>query len=359
MSKIAIIGIYPPPLGGISVHIKRLKEILDNSSIETVVYNEGSYTNVENNILELKSYKSFMISLSKLDYDIVHFHCTTADVRSLLWLCKKLNKNKKIILTIHGISLKDQIEKSNKLIKNSIIKSLKSIDSIIVVNEEYLEYLPKYGINKNRIKYIQPFIKPILRNDDKEKIDKNVLDFLNCDGIKLLTNGSIKFYQSQELYGFDLLIESVNRLIMNGMDVKLLISILAVDNQNEREKEYYKTLKERVKTLGLQNKIMFHEVNNTEYYPILELGDIFIRATNTDGDPISLREALSLGIPSIASDVTNRPEKTIIFKNRNQDDLIDKLEYSINNITKLKTDIKESYFEDSTEKLLDFYKSLC
>lgn len=358
MKRVAIVGIYPPPLGGISVHTKRLKEILDKNNINCTIFNEGQYEDIKNNIIRLKSYKNFIFNSYKLNVDVIHFHCTTADVRALLWICKKINKKKKIILTIHGVSLKDQIEQSNFILKKSLIKSLKEIDKIIVVNKEYKEYLPKFGIESNKIHYIPPFIKPLRNNKDLEKIDNSIIDFLNYDGMKILTNGSIKFYHDEELYGFDLLIKSIKDLKKDNINVRLLISVLSYENQNKEERQYYLKLKESLKDLNLEKEIMFSEVKDTEYYPILELGDIFVRATNTDGDPISLKEALSFNVPSIASDIIERPEQCIIFKNRNVEDLTKKIKYTIVNYLRIKETINKNKVKDATEDLLDFYKYL-
>nr|WP_307890068.1 hypothetical protein [Clostridium botulinum] len=45
--KIAIIGPYPPPYGGISVHIKRMKLYLENKNIDVTVYNDAKeYNNI-------------------------------------------------------------------------------------------------------------------------------------------------------------------------------------------------------------------------------------------------------------------------------------------------------------------------
>ena len=40
---------------------------------------------------------------------------------------------------------------------------------------------------------------------------------------------------------------------------------------------------------------------------MLRLTDVLLKPTNTDGDAISVREALYLGVPVVASDVVERP----------------------------------------------------
>jgi glycosyltransferase involved in cell wall biosynthesis len=41
--------------------------------------------------------------------------------------------------------------------------------------------------------------------------------------------------------------------------------------------------------------------------PALRLGTIFLRPTLTDGDALSIREAMAAGVPVLASDVVRRP----------------------------------------------------
>jgi hypothetical protein len=54
---------------------------------------------------------------------------------------------------------------------------------------------------------------------------------------------------------------------------------------------------------------------------ILETSDLFLRATNTDGDATSLREALALDVPVAASDASPRPEGVVLFRKRDTRDM--------------------------------------
>lgn len=50
--------------------------------------------------------------------------------------------------------------------------------------------------------------------------------------------------------------------------------------------------------------------------------DLVLRPTNTDGDALTIREALYFGVPVIASDAVRRPTGTILFRNRDAKDLM-------------------------------------
>jgi glycosyltransferase involved in cell wall biosynthesis len=45
----------------------------------------------------------------------------------------------------------------------------------------------------------------------------------------------------------------------------------------------------------------------------MRLGDLFVRPTRADGDSISVREALGLGVRVLASDVGQRPPGVVRF----------------------------------------------
>ena len=87
--------------------------------------------------------------------------------------------------------------------------------------------------------------------------------------------------------------------------------------------EYIDKMHLRIKELNLEENFYFL-TGQKELWPIFKKASLMIRPTNTDGYGVSIAEALYFGCPAIASDVCDRPEGTILFKNRNLDDLYDK-----------------------------------
>jgi glycosyltransferase involved in cell wall biosynthesis len=53
---------------------------------------------------------------------------------------------------------------------------------------------------------------------------------------------------------------------------------------------------------------------------------VFVRATLEDGDSISVREALALGVPVVASRVGTRPPGTILFHPGDVEDMLSKVD---------------------------------
>jgi len=60
------------------------------------------------------------------------------------------------------------------------------------------------------------------------------------------------------------------------------------------------------------------------FVKLIEASDIMIRPTQTDGDALSVREALFLGKAVLASDVVSRPEGTSLYQKNNAEDLYNK-----------------------------------
>ena len=74
--KIALLGTYPPPYGGRSVHIQRLKEQLDKNGIETVVYSLGGGADIPDKIIiKIKNMRKWLLQhLFSKEEDIIHYH---------------------------------------------------------------------------------------------------------------------------------------------------------------------------------------------------------------------------------------------------------------------------------------------
>ncbi len=355
--KIILIGTYPPPYGGISVHIKRMKMYLENKDVSVTVFSKSKkFNDISENILLIKSYKSFIFRIPYLKADVLHFHSTDIKLRVLMGFYKIFNK--KIILTVHGESLNDQLDTSSFFIKHLLLFSLKRLDKIICVNPKLVNKLIDYGFNKDKLIYIPAYNNPIENIFDTEKISKEVWTFIDSAEFLVSANGAISFNNNEDLYGIDLLIELIRKLKTCRKDVKLIIALLGAENQNETEKKYYNELKHIINKLDLQKDIFIYEVKDTEFYPILKKSKLFIRPTNTDGDAISVREALYYKVPSIASDVVQRPEGTVLFKTRDIDDLYNKTIEVIENYDFYKDKLNDVVVEDNAERIFDIYKEI-
>lgn len=354
--KVNIIGTVPPPVGGISIHIKRTKRFLDEQKIQSVIYNEAKWGREEDNIYSIKNYKSFLLKLPFLKADIFHFHSIDIKVRILLGFYSLFGK--KIILTVHGDSLSDQLKNSNFITRYVLLKSLNRIDKIICVNSSITKELIEYGIERQKVIAIPGYIHPREDKQDVTGIPEKVWDFINKAPFLISANGCVRFYKDEDLYGIDMLIDLIKRLRNNKIETCLLFSVLDVKSQTKREQMYYQELKERIRKSKLENYIMFYEVENTEFYPILQKTQLFIRPTNTDGLGVSITEAIHYNVPSIASNVCERPTGTVLFESRNPEDLFGKVIDMIQNYNEYVQKVSVINNPDYAEDLVSVYREV-
>ncbi|WP_152395118.1 glycosyltransferase family 4 protein [Paenibacillus guangzhouensis] len=351
--KVNLIGPIPPPLGGISIHLRRLAGILEQRGISYTIYNESKIDVPLQHVQPMKSFKRFMLQIPFLTGDLFHFH--TIDVRLRIALgCYKLF-GKKIILTVHGESLAVQLQQSGPMKRKMLLRSLRSIDAIICVNEATTHMLLELGFHPERVMTLPAYIHPVERDEDTRAIPAHVYQFMESKDIVVSANGYVRFHQGEDLYGIDLLIEVVHALHQRGVGVKLLFAVMGVAGQSHEERSYYDQLKERIKSYQLTSRIQFYEVVDTEFYPILKVSDIFIRPTVTDGYGVTIAEALHYRVPSIASDVCARPAGTILYESRSVSDLTMKVLDLIERYSQWKDQLTHCGNQDYADELIAVY----
>ena len=64
------------------------------------------------------------------------------------------------------------------------------------------------------------------------------------------------------------------------------------------------------------------DVDHEVCLSLMAKSDVFVRPTFMDGDAISVREAGTLGVPVVASNVGTRPEGTVLFEVGNKSQLV-------------------------------------
>ena len=83
---------------------------------------------------------------------------------------------------------------------------------------------------------------------------------------------------------------------------------------------------------GLEDNVyLAGDLNHELCLELMARSDAYVRPTYRDGDSISVREAISLGVPVVASNVGTRPEGTLLFPAGNVDGLMQQLNHLLGN----------------------------
>lgn len=348
--SVFMIGPLPPPIGGVSVHVSRLIEMNKEK------FNIIKVNTTENRLQQgIKLLTLLIFSSQNPTEFVVHNHIFKIKFNSLIvFLCKLLKIN--YVQTVHSLRIDfNNISKINMILIKYI---LKNSYKIIAVNEVIKNTLSDIDISVSDKTFVIPAFLPYKENNAKQKkiqYLQNIQldDFLERHDIVLCANAyKIMFYNGEDLYGIDLCIKLMKELKSNLLNKKVgLIFMLP----QVGEDEYFENMKKLIKKYEIEENFVF--VNQSvDLVPLFKNTDVFLRPTNTDGDALSIREALNEGVPTIASDVVQRPLGTIIFENRNLLDLYKKVVMVINNIEIEKNSAR--YFGELQGELIKKYDSI-
>ena len=350
--EILLVGVYPPPYGGVSVHIERLERLINNTNnyvcrVIDVSGVEDRKKKEKKNIILLNGNKiciviKMMFAINKFKGDIIHFHVSALKNFGLAGIPLLFsNKRARKVITIHGGSFINNYLKSNWFQKIMIKFLLKRFDHIITVNKEQSDFIKNELKVNVSISSIPAFLPPLYEEDSL--IDNEIKSFKAIFNRIILTSGFMLKY-----YGFDIIIEALEEII----NEYLYSAGLIIVSYTKEDINYKNKILEMIK--DKENIKFYQNLTPADFATILKGSDIFIRATDRDGDAVSLREAIFFNKQVIASDCVKRPKGVILFKTMDKKDLKDKIKNVLDNPNLGRAINNENYYEE----LLDLYEML-
>jgi glycosyltransferase involved in cell wall biosynthesis len=144
-------------------------------------------------------------------------------------------------------------------------------------------------------------------------------------------------------YGVDLLIAAMARLRRDHPSIGCLIMGSGEQRMLAQQQIHDARLEEHVLLLG--------DVEHSRCLDLISRCDVFLRPTLDDGDSISVREALSLGVPVVASRVGTRPDGVFLFEPGGLDDLLRQTEAAMDSAKPAAASVP-----GSMERLMEIYR---
>ncbi len=319
LMRVALIGPYPMNVGGISMHLKRLSRLLKDEC-EFVYIDEGRSR--FNNVFNLRSLNLFRYLSIVRKVDTVHINSGHYLLRIFNIIVCKLLLHKHTVVTVHR---NPEAEPCLSITR----RLLNKCDHVIFVNKEAHDLLA--GCDKSGRFVVRPaFLPPVL--DEEPQLPASVLQWIQDARTKpnhciLVSNAwNLVMHQGEDLYGLDICIQAAIRLCKSECTTQyFFIFVVASCTENtEMLNRYQKQIKDN----GLDRNFLIW-ISPLSFVKLLSCSDVMLRTTNTDGDAISVREALFLRKKVIASDVVDRPRGVILFKNRDVESLTDAIKKSV------------------------------
>lgn len=302
--RLALVGAYPPPLGGCSVHVQRLNRSLDDSWTITVIDLYGRDAATERNVVRCGRRAPFNLlraitALRAARPSVTHFHVSALRAFALAgWpLLLALPSASRSVLTIHGGAFAGEIERAAPWRRRITGALLRRFDAIIAVSEPQRQALLKLGVRPARITVVPAFVPPIAHIAEESAA---VRELSGRTGAVVVCSG-----YAERHYGFHHVIAALELLRRRGRSVGLVLCWY-----NSYDKEYVASLDEELRTLP---HLVFRDLPPDRFAAVLAAGTCYVRATDRDGDAVAIREASYFDRPVVASDAAPRPPGCLVY----------------------------------------------
>lgn len=312
---VVLAGSYPPPHGGQSVHIRNLAKFLIGRGLKVRVLNLGSNKNVvADGVVNIVSSRALLTALllgprcraihvhvsGPDDYGKLAPVAVAAALTSTRWFA-----------TVHSGNIVERLtaSKPRRLLARAL---LRRAQRIVVVNASILEGMRQF-VGAEKIVLVPPFsvnLSHLQLSDDLERFFADHAPVITCVGL------------FEPVYGFEDAVRLMTAVRQRHAGAGLL---LIGDTRNaDRCESLIAEL-----SLGRCVKICGNR-DYDECLAAIHRSAVFLRPTLYDGDSLSVREALALGTPVVATATDFRPEGVILYQSEVDGDLDAKIEVALN-----------------------------
>ena len=300
--NILLVGSYPPPYGGISVHIERLHRFINNRSDKCQIlhtgFNKSKLINNKDIVWIFDIFKLFRLKKTKT---IVHIHVSAFRNLLKIYLLSRFFNNQRKLITIHSGTFIKKLKKQSKFRHFILRKVLGNFNYIIAVNTEQKQLLSNiFKVNSNKIVIIPAFINPISSRTDFDNKDISLIE--QSKKIKIVMSGYLQAY-----YGYDLVLNYLE----NNQEYFGYFIFYGTNNE-----EYKNRIINRIEILD--NAHYFIDLSPQQFNWLLKNADVYVRNTDRDGDCVAIREAAYWGVKVCASNSVTRPVETELFSFNNK-----------------------------------------
>lgn len=294
--KVLQMGPYPPPHGGVQTNLVALRKYLLERGIACPVINLTRFRREEGEgIYYPKTALDVVKLLWRLDYDVIHLHAGgdfSPRHAGLLLLCSLL-PGKKTVFTFHsgGYPASEAGRRAKPRSWGGFV--LRRLDGLIAVNQELLELFGRFGVPRERIRLIPPHA--VETPPAETLLPQRMEEFYGAHDPVLVTVSGL-----EPEYDLPLQLEAVGCLRQKFPGLGL-----AIIGGGSLEAEIRRKIgaAPHGKHILLCGDIPHHTTLRA-----MERSGLFLRTTWYDGDSISVREALHLGVPVVATDNGMRPQ---------------------------------------------------
>jgi glycogen synthase len=313
--RVLLVGDYPPPHGGVAVHVQQLHGYLRERGVEAVVLDIGKGGRPAPDVIPVRTPTQYGKRLAGFLREgwTVHVHTSGNNPKSwMLAATAGVRARAPRVITLHSGLLPDYLAAS--VSRRAFARvALAGYSRVVAVSEAVREALARCGVPEEKLVVYPAFcgsqVKP-------GKVSQEIKAARNRRRPLLAMA-----HHPSPVYGRGLMFRAL-RMIANELP-GVGLAVFGPGTRSEAfladAREYQ--VEELIEDLG--------ELEHGQALALMARCDAFIRPTTHDGDAISVREALELGVPCVASDVCGRPRGTYTFRAGNAVDLAERVHHAL------------------------------
>lgn len=356
--SVALIGPYPPPYGGVSVHVERLHRRLTALGIGCRVYCQPTLRAGvgDGRVSPTARFSWYVWVLQhgwRCDADIVHFYEGWRWAPAALLM---LLRGRRIVMAFHNQRVTGEMwQRASWLARwasRRLVRHPRAwwVGATPAVKGQLVEM----GVGPARITVAPAYLPPGPASP-ASSLPAAIRDFIGAHS-PVLTTYAWQLSRDErgvDVYGFDQCIELVRSLRGEFPRIGLVLRSSKVTAA-----AYLDDLKARVAAYGIGDHVLFTTEPLDAAHLLWQASDVFLRTTNTDGDAVAVREALALRVPVVASDASVRPAGTVLFRTRDLESLIQSVREVLVHHADHVQALQSVAIEDNFPPLLELYRAI-
>lgn len=314
--RVLIVGNWPAPIGGVSIHVRALRDAARKAGATVRVLDIGQGQNTADGVVASGGELLFATRLVNelRQADLVHLHTSGANPKSLLvtagvGLAARAAKVPAVV-TFHSGHGPHYLQTASRAVFARY--ALASYSRVVCVSEEISETLQRIGAAERRHLVAPAFG---LEGVTPGELPPRVRTFVK--GRKPVVSAMLapgKDYGARELFTAFAALHSAQpkaALVVYG------------PGTDWRETELLATKS------GAGPVLRLGQIERGEALALMQASDLFVRPTLVDGDAVSVREGLALGIRVVATTVGHRPRGVTLCAPGDADSLARALKESL------------------------------
>ncbi|HEY3447938.1 MAG TPA: glycosyltransferase family 4 protein [Myxococcales bacterium] len=303
MTPVLLVGGFPPPHGGISVHVQALFEALRARGRSVRVLDVGSGKPPQPGVVPVRSAAALASALAAHAAAgwLVHVHVSGHTPKSwMVALAGSLARRPfgpAPVLTVHS-GLVPLFAAQGRAQRALVGRVASAYGRVVAVNETVAGALQACGVRASRIAVVPAFAGADLRAEPPAGLAALRFDFAPLVSCAVAPS---------PIYGLRVLLPALRLASLRRPS--LGAALFGPEGTRPGR------IEEAAKAGGLSGRVHYlGELGHAGALAVMAASDVFVRPTLADGDALSVREALSLGVPVVASAVGFRPPGVRLFR---------------------------------------------